>query len=348
MRLHQLPAALLLLTTAALAQTPRPDALTQWRAAYAAGLAQPDGWLALVALQWLQDGDTSVGSAPGNQLVLPHTPAHLGIFRQHSGRIEFLAPPEGVSQSVLLDGKPAAGATGLHDLPALIHPSTISNWHRVPRFIAAPSSSTRSDCAVRPCFPIIFPISSHETFSRSTITPPDSHASTRISFVSSISNRTIPSNNSRISSACSLTTHAGRRTGTSHPTRPPHPLCHPTRCLGSSSRDTTQPTPHTSLICLRFFTGHGDFRRRKLFFAKTTQNQRVKPPTTPKNAKHPVNSDDFNSKIVAYFPAPLDKMEIDARHRSPEHSREHRACRSINAPSPGSFTLNSIVSYGYP
>jgi uncharacterized protein (DUF1684 family) len=124
MRLLHLPAAALLLTTAALAQTPRPDALTQWRAAYAAGLAQPDGWLALVALQWLQDGDTSVGSAPGNKLVLPHTPAHLGIFRQHAGRIEFLAPPEGVSSSVLLDGKPAAGGfLNPDDTP---HPSEIT------------------------------------------------------------------------------------------------------------------------------------------------------------------------------------------------------------------------------
>jgi uncharacterized protein (DUF1684 family) len=126
MRLHHLPAAALLLTLPAitLAQTPKPSPLTQWRAAYAANLAQPDGWLALVALQWLQDGETSVGSAPGNKLVLPHTPAHLGIFRQHSGRIEFLAPPEGVSQSVLLDGKPAAG--GFLNADDNAHPSLIT------------------------------------------------------------------------------------------------------------------------------------------------------------------------------------------------------------------------------
>jgi uncharacterized protein (DUF1684 family) len=124
MRLRHLATAALLLTLPALAQTPRPDALTQWRAAYATGLAQPDGWLALVALQWLQDGDTSVGSAPGNKLTLPHTPAHLGIFRQHAGRIEFLAPPEGVSSSVLLDGKLAAGGfLNPDDTP---HPSEIT------------------------------------------------------------------------------------------------------------------------------------------------------------------------------------------------------------------------------
>ena len=121
MRLAHLTAAALLLPSLALAQTPID--LMQWRKAYAANLNQPDGWLALVALQWLQDGDTSVGSAPDNKLKLEHTPAHLGIFRQHHDRIEFLAPPEGVSASVLLDGKPAAGGfLNPDDTP---HPSEI-------------------------------------------------------------------------------------------------------------------------------------------------------------------------------------------------------------------------------
>jgi uncharacterized protein (DUF1684 family) len=124
MRLRHLPAAaLVFLTLPIFAQISQPDALTQWRAAYAKDLAQPDGWLALVALEWLQDGDTSIGSAPGNKLRLEHTPAHLGIVRQHSGRVEFLAPPEGVSSSVLVDGKPAAGGfLNSDDSP---HPSEI-------------------------------------------------------------------------------------------------------------------------------------------------------------------------------------------------------------------------------
>jgi uncharacterized protein (DUF1684 family) len=121
MRLYLPAAAFLLLTLPALAQNPTP--LTQWRAAYAAGLAQPDGWLALVALQWLQDGDTSVGSAADNKLKLEHTPGHVGIFREHDGRVQFIAPPEGVSQSVLVDGKPAAG--GYLNADDNAHPSEI-------------------------------------------------------------------------------------------------------------------------------------------------------------------------------------------------------------------------------
>ena len=109
---------------AAWAQTSKETAeLAAWRKAYAEGLAKPDGWLALVALQWLPEGDTAVGSAADNKLRLEHTPAHLGIFRQHDNRIQFVAPPEGVSSSVLLDGKPAAGGfLNTDDSP---HPSEI-------------------------------------------------------------------------------------------------------------------------------------------------------------------------------------------------------------------------------
>jgi hypothetical protein len=80
-------------------------------------------------------------------------------------------------------------------------PSTISSWHRAPRFIAAPSSSTRSDCAVLPCLPIIFPISSHETLSRSVINPPASSASIVRCSVSSTSDRAIDNKRDRISIA---------------------------------------------------------------------------------------------------------------------------------------------------
>ncbi len=95
----------------------------QWRKAYADDLKNPDGWLSLVALQWLPNGDTAIGSAADNKLKLQHVPAHVGVFRQRSGRVEFLAPPEGVSPSVQLDGKPAAG--GFVNTDRTEHPSLI-------------------------------------------------------------------------------------------------------------------------------------------------------------------------------------------------------------------------------
>lgn len=81
--------------------------LDHWRKAYADNLTQPDGWLTLVALQWLPDGNISAGSASDNKIQLTHVPVHLGIFQQHNGHVALLPPTEGFAPSVLLDGKPA-------------------------------------------------------------------------------------------------------------------------------------------------------------------------------------------------------------------------------------------------
>ena len=71
-----------LMTLTVSAQSPKPDPqflqqIEQFRSLRAKNLSAPDGWLSLVALQWLKPGDTTVGSAPGNTLHLDHAPAHL-------------------------------------------------------------------------------------------------------------------------------------------------------------------------------------------------------------------------------------------------------------------------------
>jgi hypothetical protein len=38
--------------------------------------------------------------------------------------------------------------------------------------------------------------------------------------------------------------------------------------------------------------------------SKTAQNHRVKPPTTPKTHKHPINTGDFSPPTLAYLPPP--------------------------------------------
>jgi hypothetical protein len=110
----------LLLSTLTAAPAQTTADLDHWRKAYADNLAQPDGWLTLVALQWLPDGDTSVGAAPGNKLQLKHLPAHLGTFQQRNGHIDLLAPPEGFAPSVLVDGKPITN-------PATLSPDDAPN-----------------------------------------------------------------------------------------------------------------------------------------------------------------------------------------------------------------------------
>jgi uncharacterized protein (DUF1684 family) len=53
------------------------DVLT-WRANRLARLIGPDGWLAVVGLAWLEEGDNWVGSGPENQVQLPGGPSRIG------------------------------------------------------------------------------------------------------------------------------------------------------------------------------------------------------------------------------------------------------------------------------
>ncbi len=49
-----------------------------WRAQRLAQLTKPDGWLTLIGLHFLKDGDNTVGSAADNDVVLAKGPAHFG------------------------------------------------------------------------------------------------------------------------------------------------------------------------------------------------------------------------------------------------------------------------------
>ncbi len=99
--------------------------LNGWRAQHALELQKPDGWLALVGLEWLQPGDNSFGSAPDNKIHLPSAaPTHLGVLRLEGTTIVLGPPsstrpsasPAGFPLGFLIDGKPAASQT-LHTDP---------------------------------------------------------------------------------------------------------------------------------------------------------------------------------------------------------------------------------------
>lgn len=72
------------------------------RADRAKSLTQSYGWLSLVALEWLKPGDTTVGSAPGNTLVLAGAPAQLATFEQKDGKVTLTAS----APSLTLDDHP--------------------------------------------------------------------------------------------------------------------------------------------------------------------------------------------------------------------------------------------------
>ena len=79
-----------------------------WRTQHATDLQKPDGWLSLVGLEWLEAGETSIGSAQDNKIHLPSTaPAHIGILKLENNAVTLLPPKEGFPSGLQIDGAPA-------------------------------------------------------------------------------------------------------------------------------------------------------------------------------------------------------------------------------------------------
>lgn len=105
------PALLALTGLAAKTADWQADLLT-WRSQRAQSLSAPAGWLALVALDWLQPGDNSFGAAPDNRIHLdvPVAP-HLGLLNLNGNQIRLLAPPQGFPSTLRVDGQLAHATT---------------------------------------------------------------------------------------------------------------------------------------------------------------------------------------------------------------------------------------------
>jgi uncharacterized protein (DUF1684 family) len=80
-----------------------------WRTQHAADLQRPDGWLSLIALEWLQAGETSLGSAADNKIHLPASaPPYLAVLKLDNGAVQFVAPKGGFPTGLKVDGAPAS------------------------------------------------------------------------------------------------------------------------------------------------------------------------------------------------------------------------------------------------
>jgi len=101
--------ALLVATiTATALQLPAQDAaylasINAERAEENKNLKAPDGWLSLVALEWIQPGDLTVGSSPGSHLQLPHGVANAFTLRSANGKVQLSA----ANPSLTLQSHPA-------------------------------------------------------------------------------------------------------------------------------------------------------------------------------------------------------------------------------------------------
>src|SRR5580658_2094849 len=70
--------------------------LLAWRVKRATGLQAPEGWLSLIALGWLKEGDNSFGSADDCRVqIAGKAPAHVGTVRLEKGALRLLPPPGG-------------------------------------------------------------------------------------------------------------------------------------------------------------------------------------------------------------------------------------------------------------
>ena len=99
----------LLLMAGAAAAADSSDAylktLAEWRARQEAKLKADDGWLTVVGLHWLKEGENRVGSHADFEAPLPKSaPDRVGTLTLRAGKVRF-KPAPGVSVS--LNGKPA-------------------------------------------------------------------------------------------------------------------------------------------------------------------------------------------------------------------------------------------------
>ena len=87
--------------------------LAAWRSAREHVVAAPDGWLSLVAMEWLKQGANSFGAADDNQIrIHDSVPDHIGVLMV-SGKapgpmtVLLQAPKGGFPADLMVDGKPA-------------------------------------------------------------------------------------------------------------------------------------------------------------------------------------------------------------------------------------------------
>lgn len=84
--------------------------IEQWRAEHQRELAKDFGWLTVVGLDWLHEGDNRVGADPASEVRLPRgsAPGRVAVISYHAGSA-VLHPAPGVA--LTLNGKPAQETT---------------------------------------------------------------------------------------------------------------------------------------------------------------------------------------------------------------------------------------------
>ena len=88
------------------------EGIQQWREARNDRLADPNGWMTLVGLEWLEEGENSVGSAKSNDAQIPGGPDFWGTIHLAGDSIRFEAA---AGSGTSVDGKTAEEAVLVAD-----------------------------------------------------------------------------------------------------------------------------------------------------------------------------------------------------------------------------------------
>src|SRR5277367_1355984 len=82
--------------------------LLAWREKRATSLQAPEGWLSLIALGWLKEGDNTFGAAEDCRVqIAAKVPAQIGIVRLEKNTLRLLPPAAGFPKDLIVDGQPA-------------------------------------------------------------------------------------------------------------------------------------------------------------------------------------------------------------------------------------------------
>lgn len=102
--------------------------IAQWQTQRLTGLKSDDGWLTLVGLFWLKEGDNKLGSDAANDIVLPQVKgaAASALFVLKNATVQFEAPPK---SGFTVDGKPSTHLQLRSDddgSPTVLHLGTLT------------------------------------------------------------------------------------------------------------------------------------------------------------------------------------------------------------------------------
>jgi len=101
-------------------------AIEAWRVNRHERLLRPDGWLTLVGLEWLEEGENRIGSAHDNKIRLSGGPDHWGSIFLEGDKLSFV---NGDTEFVTVDGETKSQAALTSDAagePTLIASGSIS------------------------------------------------------------------------------------------------------------------------------------------------------------------------------------------------------------------------------